>query len=106
MVRATCIIGGVVLGVVIGAGLAFAWDDHGDYQRFNDTVAREAQQAEQNNIRHMEQVRESYREQTAQREQIVQEREQRNRSYSLVTPYTNDGKPQSCTTNGRDTYCQ
>ncbi len=105
MVRGLGVTLGLLLGVLIGAGLAFA-SNESDFQSFQQTVQREAAEQEQRDTAYKAQQYRHEAEQSREQQEKFQRGFDQNRSYSLVSPYQNGGRPQACTTNGQDTYCQ
>lgn len=103
--RAACIAVGLLVGCSVGTGLAFAWDDHGDYDRLNQTLQREQAQAEQRNADHLAtQQREAHQEVERQAQEF-QRHADMNRSFSYTSPDRNGGRPVACSANAAGVYC-
>ena len=106
VVRGASVSLGILLGGLIGAGLALAADEDLDNRAFQDTVRNEALQAEQRDHEYKAEQHREAEERSREAQRQVQRDSERNHSYSLVSPYQNGGRPQTCTTNGKQTYCQ
>lgn len=106
MGRAAGVAVGILLGSLIGAGLAFAADEDLDNRAFQDTVRREALQAEQRDHEYKADQHREAEERSREAQQQVQRDSERNRSHTRISPYENEGRPQACTTNGQSTYCR
>jgi hypothetical protein len=104
--RTVGVIIGLVLGSLIGAGLAMAADEDLDNRAFQDTVRSEALQAEQRDHEYKAEQHREAEERSREAQRQVQRDSERNRSYTRISPYENEGRPQACTTNGQSTYCR